>query len=165
MPEAAEAGSLTKRLLGVGEGIAVREAEIAVEKQIVKRAEGAALRRAAQGAAEKRAKEIHDVVKAKDEFAHGHMTTAVTETKEGVNVISSSAKYLTRDQKAMLKPSEVAASGPGHAEVTGVNFAKQQGLTPTGTAASRPICQECQKFLNENGIEPLSPLRPIKQPQ
>ncbi len=49
--------------------------------------------------------------------------------------------------------------GVGHAEVTGVNATRDMGLTPTGTAASRPICSSCASTLSEQGIDLLSPLK------
>ena len=46
----------------------------------------------------------------------------------------------------------------GHADATGVNAAKGMGLTPTGTAASRPICDNCAGFLKEQNVKSLSEL-------
>ena len=87
-------------------------------------------------------------------------TTAVTQTEEGVNVVSSSENRLSRAQRAQLKPGEVEEAGPGHAETTGVNAAKNMGLTPQATAASRPICPECAEALQQQGVTPASPLAP-----
>jgi hypothetical protein len=87
------------------------------------------------------------------------VTLAVTETKEGVSVISSSEIALRPAVKAMLGEGEVAAQGVGHAEVTGVNAAKQMGLTATGVAARRPICPECAEILRSLGIAALSVLK------
>jgi hypothetical protein len=53
-----------------------------------------------------------------------YVTLAVTETKEGTTVVSSSEKALRPAVKALLNDGEVAAKGAGHAEVTGVNAAK-----------------------------------------
>jgi len=87
-------------------------------------------------------------------------TTAVTETEEGVRVISSSEpRGLRPAQRAMLREGEIEARGGGHAEVTGVNKAREMGLTPTGVAASRPICPACVQFLRSLGVEPLSLLK------
>ncbi len=58
-----------------------------------------------------------------------------------------------------LQEGEVAVTGMGHAEVTGVNAATSMGLTPIGTAASRPICAFCAQFLQDQGVPPLSPLK------
>jgi RHS repeat-associated protein len=106
--------------------------------------------------AEARAKEIHSVL---DPRAQRARTTAVTETQEGVRVVSSSERRLTPAQRAQLGANEVEGVGAGHAEVTGVNAARNMGLTPTGTAASRPICSSCAGTLSEQGIDPLSPLK------
>jgi hypothetical protein len=89
------------------------------------------------------------------------VTIAVTETKEGTTVVSSSEKALRPAVSALLKDGEVAAKGAGHAEVTGVNAAKQMGLTPTGVAASRGICPSCADFLRTAGVAALSALKGI----
>jgi hypothetical protein len=87
------------------------------------------------------------------------VTIGVTETKEGTTIVSSSEKALRRPVEALLKNGEVAAKGAGHAEVTGVNTAKQMGLTPTGVAASRGICPSCADFLRAAGVAALSALK------
>jgi hypothetical protein len=87
------------------------------------------------------------------------VTIAVTETKEGVSVVSSSENALRPAVKAALNEGEVAAKGVGHAEVTGVNAAKQMGLTATGVAASRGICPSCAQFLRDVGVAALSALK------
>ncbi len=89
-----------------------------------------------------------------------YATIAVTETKEGVNIVSSSeARGLRPAVQAALKPGEVGVKGVGHAEVTGVNAARQMGLTPTGVAASRGICPSCADFLRAAGVVALSALK------
>ncbi|WP_437727730.1 RHS repeat-associated core domain-containing protein [Sorangium sp. So ce861] len=110
---------------------------------------------AATGAAT-RAREIHAVL---DSRAARARTTAVTETTEGTRVVSSSERRLTPAQRAALRPGEVEGVGIGHAEVTGINAARQMGLTPTGVGASRPICPECATSLEQQGVVLLSPLR------
>lgn len=89
------------------------------------------------------------------------VTIAVTETKEGVRVVSSSEGSLRSAAKAALQEGEVAGKGVNgvHAEINGVNAAKQMGLTPTGVAASRPICPSCAAQLEQHGVPPLSPLK------
>jgi hypothetical protein len=89
------------------------------------------------------------------------VTIAVTETKEGLNIISSSENALRPAVRALLGSGEVAATGAGHAEVTGVNTAKQMGLTPTGVAASRGICPSCAQFLRDAGVAALSALKAV----
>lgn len=103
-----------------------------------------------------RAKEIHGEM---DPRAQRMCTTAVTEAKEGIRVVSSSNRRLSPSQRAALKLNEVEGKGKGHAEVTGVSAAKEIGLTLTGTAASRPICTGCACSLCAQKIEPLSPLK------
>jgi hypothetical protein len=108
-----------------------------------------------ESSAASRASQLADALgKTKD-----YVTTAVTETEEGIRVISSSENALRPAQRALLQAGEVAAKGAGHAEVTGVNAAKQVGLTPTGVAASRPICADCAGFLKSLGLDALSPLK------
>jgi len=108
-----------------------------------------------KGAAD-RASEIH---KAVPEATQRRTTIAVTETQEGVRVVSSSEKRLRPAQRKLLGKNEVEGVGLGHAEVTGVNHARGAGLNPTGTAASRPICSGCQGFLKDQNVKPLSPLK------
>jgi RHS repeat-associated protein len=95
------------------------------------------------------------------------VTIAVTETKEGVRVVSSSEGALRPAARAALKAGEVAAKGKKkvHAEINGINGAKGKGLTPTGTAASRPICSKCAEAMKKEGVQPLSPLKPPKKPK
>jgi len=92
------------------------------------------------------------------------VTIAVTETEEGVRVVSSSEGALRPAARAALKEGEVAAKGEAgtHAEINGVNGAKAAGLKPTGTAASRPICPGCAAKLKKGNVSPLSPLKGAK---
>jgi hypothetical protein len=103
-----------------------------------------------------RAMEMHSIL---DPRAQRARTTAVTETQEGVRIISSSERRLTPAQRAQLGANEVEGVGVGHAELTGINAAKQMGLTPTGSAASRPICSGCAASMAKDGVNPLSPLK------
>jgi hypothetical protein len=103
-----------------------------------------------------RANELHSVL---DPQAQRRRTTAVTETAEGVRVVSSSRKRLEPAQRAQLASDEVEGKGTGHAEATGIQAAKSMGLTPTGTAASRPICPSCAETMKNENTEPLSPLK------
>ena len=106
---------------------------------------------------EKRAQEIQSAI---PEATQRRTTTAVTDTEEGVRVVSSSERRLRPGQRAMLKPGEIEGIGRGHAEVTGVNAAKEQGLNPTAVGASRPICSECASFLENEGVKPSSAIKP-----
>lgn len=91
----------------------------------------------------------------------GSVTIAVTETAEGTRVVSSSEGALRPAARAALKSGEVAGKGVKgvHAETNGINAAKKMGLTPTGTAASRPICSGCAANMQQEGVAPLSPLK------
>jgi RHS repeat-associated protein len=90
----------------------------------------------------------------------GYATIAVTETKEGVSIVSSrEARGLRPAVQAALKPGEVSVKGIGHAETTGLSAAKQMGLTPTGVAASRCICQGCWDAIKLAGAAALSALK------
>ncbi len=104
--------------------------------------------------APERATQIHNTLKP---AAASRMTTAVVTTEEGIRVVSSSELRLRPAQRAVLGPGEVEGIGAGHAEITGVNAAKSMGLTPTGVAASRPICAGCASSLEELSIQLLSP--------
>jgi hypothetical protein len=87
------------------------------------------------------------------------VTLAVTETKEGVRVVSSSSEKLEQSVAQLLQQGEIDVTGVGHAEVTGVEAAIALGLTPTGVAASRPICPACAEYLRSRRVVPRSPLR------
>ena len=88
-----------------------------------------------------------------------HVTLAVTETKEGVRVISSSESKLRQPVLDLLQEGEIPVNGDGHADVTGAKCALSLGLTPTGVAASRPICPDCARYLRLQGISALTPLK------
>ena len=79
--------------------------------------------------------------------------------RSGLTVVSSSENALRPAVQAALQPGEVAVRGAGHAEVTGVNGARQLGLTPTGVGASRGICPSCANFLRTAGVAALSALK------
>jgi hypothetical protein len=87
------------------------------------------------------------------------ITIGVTDTAEGVRIISSSENALRPAALNALSKGEIAVTGVGHAEVTGINAANKLGLTPIGTAASRGICPSCAQFLQDLGVPPLSPLK------
>ena len=87
------------------------------------------------------------------------VTIGVTDTAQGVRIISSSESALRPAALNALQSGEIAVTGAGHAEVTGVNAARDLGLTPIGTAASRPISPVCAQFLQDQGVTPLSPLK------
>ncbi len=116
----AHAGELRKIEGGLLEGIAIRESEHLLERRAAITAE----KRILSGAAE-RAKEVHSALSSRSQRS---MTTAVTETREGIRVVTSNENRLRRSQRVILQPGEVEGRGNGHAEVTGVRSAIAQGL-------------------------------------
>ena len=105
-----------------------------------------------------RAQEIHSALPPRTQ---NHTTTAVTEAVNAngkvFRIISSSEPRLRPAQRALLGPNDIAAQGSGHAEVTGINFARSLGLRPIRTAVSRPICPQCAKFMEEQQVRAASP--------
>lgn len=88
------------------------------------------------------------------------VTTAVTETREGVRVVTSSEGRLRPAQRALLAPGEVAGVGQAgtHAEINGINAARQLGLTPIAVAPSRSACWAiCRPTLSGQGIGIIDP--------
>ena len=114
---------------------------------------------AAGEALRSRADELHGLL---DSRAQRHRTTAVTSTKEGTTVVSSSERRLSPAQRRTLGSTEVEGVGAGHAEMTSVTAARRMGLTPKATAASRPICGNCQGGLKAAGVVPASPLKRLQ---
>jgi hypothetical protein len=86
------------------------------------------------------------------------ITLGLVETEEGVRIIASSEVGLRPLTLRALEEGEIAVTGVGHAEITGYNAARELGLTPTGIAASRPICPTCQLFFKDLPVKLLSPL-------
>lgn len=108
---------------------------------------------------------VRAAAEAKALHAHQHpisqrmRTTAVVPTAEGIEVVSSSTRRLTRAQRKALGPNQVEGIGVGHAEVTAIAAAESMGLTPLGAAASRGICGECAKAIAEKGLKAFSKLK------
>lgn len=98
-----------------------------------------------------RAKEIQSALKP---ATQGRVTTAVTETQEGVRIVTSSEGALRPAQRAVLQSGEVAGKGARgtHAEVNGVNVAKEMGLTPTSVSPSRSACAGCQAAMKLENV-------------
>ena len=95
-----------------------------------------------------RAREIQGALKP---ITQSKVTTAVTETAEGVRVVTSSEGRLRPAQRAALQVGEVAGKGAArtHAEVNGVNAARDMGLTPTSVSPSRTACPRCQEAMKK----------------
>jgi hypothetical protein len=100
-----------------------------------------------------RAKELHSALG--NAVAIDRRTTAVLAANTGdglVNIVSSSRNALSPIQRALLGPTEIAATGVGHAEITAANYALAQGWTPIAVGVSRAICSECVETLKALGI-------------
>jgi hypothetical protein len=99
----------------------------------------------------RRAREIQSTL---NSVTQRRVTTAITQTKQGPRIVTSSEGKLRREQIEALQPGEVAGVGKPrtHAEINGVNAARDMGLTPTGVAPSRPPCSSCVETLNELNI-------------
>jgi hypothetical protein len=115
-----------------------------------------AVTRAARATASTRAGQIQGALSPRTQRS---VTTAVTETSQGVRVVTSSEGRLRPAQRAALQPGEVAGAGQRgvHAEVNGVNAAREMGLNPTGVAPSRPACPGCTQAMDELGIPIIGP--------
>jgi len=78
---------------------------------------------------------------------------------QDLRVISSSSGKLEGPVLDLLQDGEFGVSGGKHAEKNVVEGARSFGLTPTGVAASRPICADCAGYLGEQEIPALTPLK------
>jgi lipoprotein-anchoring transpeptidase ErfK/SrfK len=96
-----------------------------------------------------RARQIHDLL---DPIAQDMRTTAALSTEEGTTVIGGGKVDLTPAQRAALGPGEMAAKLPGQdAEITVLQGAAENGLTPQALGVTRPICSECQAAIEQSG--------------
>jgi RHS repeat-associated protein len=106
---------------------------------------------------------VRDIHNALDPIAQSRRTTAIVEAVDSsgnvTRIVASSENSLSAAQRAALRPGEVAATGPGHAEVTALNAAQQMGLTPVNVGASRPICPSCAGAIQNAGATPVTPLK------
>lgn len=97
-----------------------------------------------------------------DPIAAGRRTTAALDTVEGTRVLAAGARDLSPAQRALMAPGEVAAKLPGaHAEVTALQHAAQNGLTPAQMAVSRTICASCRAAIEQSGGQLTSPTTAI----
>jgi hypothetical protein len=95
---------------------------------------------------------VDQVHGALDPIAAGRRTTAGLDTVEGTRVLASGGRDLTPAQRALMAPGEAAAKLPGaHAEVTALQHAAQNGLTPAQMAVSRKICPACRAAIEQSG--------------
>jgi RHS repeat-associated protein len=106
--------------------------------------------------------EVEAVHGALDPIAAGRRTTAVLDTAEGIRVLAAGGRDLSPAQRALMAPGEVAAKLPGaHAEVTALEHAAQNGLTPAQMAVSRTICPACRAAIEQSGGQLTSPTTAI----
>jgi hypothetical protein len=108
-----------------------------------------------------RAKDIQNTqksIKARDKS-----TTAVANVTNPdgskTKLVASSRKTLTSEQRKALKSGEVEVQGKGHAEKTIVNHTQKTGQKIDEMAASRPVCDDCAKAVQEAGGKIVSPLK------
>lgn len=80
-------------------------------------------------------------------------TFAITQTAQGIPVISSGGGPLTLAQQALVQEGQlVAPYVPGiHAEMAGLQYAQQMGLTPVAQQATRIMCPGCVQAIERTG--------------
>ncbi|GGA46473.1 RHS repeat-associated core domain-containing protein [Dyella nitratireducens] len=93
-----------------------------------------------------------------DPVAQTKRTVAVLDTSQGTRVLASGGRDLSPAQRATQQAGEQLARQPGaHAEVTALNHAANNGLTPSSITTSRPICPSCQAAIQQSGGTVTSP--------
>ncbi len=102
---------------------------------------------------DKRAKELHDLIK--DERKKRHTTTAVANTQEDQTIVGTSDSYMRKEIKEALLEHETPADliDGNHAEENVIDMAEKLKLNITEIGASRPICADCEELLKEKNIE------------
>jgi len=114
---------------------------------------------------QERATGLHSLL---DPVKQERTTTAITEAIDGngnvVNIVSSSDKYLPgvikRNLKANEQPTNLKigkkdvpeGSRVHHAEQTGIQDARNQGMVPTRQGVTRTPCSDCKKVARENKV-------------
>jgi RHS repeat-associated protein len=84
--------------------------------------------------------------------SQSYVTIAVTDTAEGVRIVSSSENALRLAAQNALTAAEIAVTGPGHAEVTGINAARPgadsdwYSCQPTDMSILRAISPESGRY-------------------
>jgi hypothetical protein len=79
-----------------------------------------------------------------------------------IRIVRSGGRDLSPAQRALMAPGEVAAKLPGaHAEVTALEHAARNGLTPAELAVSRAICPTCRAAIGQSGGQLTSPTTAI----
>jgi hypothetical protein len=96
------------------------------------------------------------------ESSQGYKTSAVGYAIDthgnGYIIAASSDIHLSPAQRNSLDlgHGEIRASGGGHAEMTIMDYCKSNNLTLASIAASRPVCENCQSSLDQDGVEIVS---------
>ncbi len=73
-------------------------------------------------------------------------------TRGGAAVLAGGGWDLSRAQRALASGDDVLGRLPGaDAEVTSLDAAAKEGLTPWQMAMSRAICSACQAAIEESG--------------
>ncbi len=109
---------------------------------------------------QQKALDLHGLL---DPIARRFRTTAVVaaQAEDGslVYIVASSDDRLSLAQRNALLSNEIEAIGIGHAEVTALDYAASERLTPLAVAASRPVCPECADAILESGALRITRLR------
>lgn len=58
-----------------------------------------------------------------------------------------------------LKDCEELATGNGHAEVSGIDYMREHGITPVAVGAGKPICTPCETTIDNAGAAPATKLK------
>lgn len=79
---------------------------------------------------------------------------AVDDVGNVVRAVASSERALRAQQLAALVEGEIAVTGPIgiDAEIKALTAIQQLGLHPVSVAASRPICPQCQEYIQKIGM-------------
>ena len=108
-----------------------------------------------------RAKEIHSAVSTvtQNKTTIAAATAVNVETGATSVLIGSSEVGLRPAQAALLRAGEIGVTGPGHAEVTVLDAARQLGLIVKELAASRSICPACWDAIEAARAKAVSPAK------
>jgi filamentous hemagglutinin len=67
--------------------------------------------------------------------------------------------YLRPGVRDAIAPGEEVATGAGHAEVSILDYMRENGIKPMVVGAGRPICPACASAIEDAGAIPGSPLK------
>lgn len=95
--------------------------------------------------------------------ARGRITMGVSVGRDGADtlrtVVSTSEPRGYLRPGVTLKPGEELSRGDGHAEVSGINYMRENKINPIAVGAGRPICGPCADTINDAGALPATPLK------